>query len=450
MLRCRRRVAYCHGVTPSPPSGANGGAAPHRRPSGAAGVPRRRAGDKRPRIVVAAFGDAGHAFPAIALARELDRRGNTVLIETWEEWEAPVRELGLAFQAAQEYMVFPPPGPDTPAGQTLAHAAQALSALMDEFEPDLVVSDILTMAPALAAEVAGVPGATLIPHVFPVQEPGQPIYSLGFAPPRTAFGRAAWRAAMPVLEGGLKQGRDSMNVTRERLGLPPLERLHGGISETLALVGTFPQLEYPRRWPAHVKVTGPLFFELPAEEIQIPEGDEPLVVVAPSTAQDPECELVRAALEGLADEPVRVLATTNRREPAEPIEVPPNALLSDWLPYSQSMAAADLVVSHGGHGTVARALQLGAPVLVCPAVGDQGENGARVGWSGAGLSLPRRLISPRGVRLAARRILGDPSYRAKAREIQAWSQENDGGTRAAELVEEAAGNETGRRVPARR
>ena len=137
---------------------------------------------KQLRIVVAAFGDAGHAFPAIALARELHRRGNEVLIETWEEWEEAVRAEGLNFTAAQEYMVFPPPGPDTPQGQTVAHAAQALAELIEGFEPDLVVSDILTLAPTLAAEVAGVPHATLIPHVYPVQAPGQPIYSLGFWP----------------------------------------------------------------------------------------------------------------------------------------------------------------------------------------------------------------------------------------------------------------------------
>ena len=69
-------------------------------------------------------------------------------------------------------MVFPPPGPDTPQGQIVARAARALAELMEEFEPDLVVSDILTLAPALAAEVAGVPRATLIPHVYPVQAAG--------------------------------------------------------------------------------------------------------------------------------------------------------------------------------------------------------------------------------------------------------------------------------------
>ena len=398
--------------------------------------------------MVAAFGDAGHAFPALALARELHRRGQEVLIETWEEWEDAARAEGLRFQAAQEYHVFPPPGPETPQGQTVARAARALARLMEEFEPDLVVSDILTLAPTLAAEVAGVPHATLIPHVHPVQEPGQPIYSLGFEPARTAVGRAAWKAAMPLIEGGLRQGRDEMNVTRARLGLPAVERFHGGISERLALVGTFPQLEYPRRWSAGAHVTGPLFFELEAQPLEIPEGPGPLIVVAPSTAQDPECRLLRVALEGLADLPVRVLATTNRHVPPEPLEVPANAVLTEWLPYSQAMPAADLVISHGGHGTVVRALSYGVPVLCCPAVGDMAENGARVTWSGTGLSLPRRLLSPGGVRLAVKRILGDPAYRRRAREIQAWSERHDGASRAADLVEQAAVKGAGRRSPA--
>src|SRR5215207_5712370 len=389
------------------------------------------------RLLVAAFGDPGHAFPAIALARELRRRGHEVVVETWERWREPVEAEGLAFTGAQEYTVYPPPGPDTPDGQTAAAAARALARLMERFEPDLVVSDILTLAPTLAAEIAGVPHATLIPHVYPVQQPGMPMYSLGLRPPRTGFGRLAWRATDPLLAMGLRRGRDELNETRARLGLGPIERFHGGISQLLAIVATFPQLEYPREWPAYVHVTGPLLFELPGEEIELPEGDGPLVLVAPSTSQDPECELVRVVLEALADEPVRVLATTNRHRPEVPIEVPANAVLVDWMPYSQVMPAADVVISHGGHGTVARALAAGAPVLVCPAVGDMAENAARVAWSGTGLSVPRRLLSRRGIRLAVRRLLREDRFRGRAREVAAWSEEHDGAA-AADLVEDAA------------
>lgn len=393
----------------------------------------------RLRLLVAAFGDAGHAFPAVGLARALADRGHDVLVETWEHWRDVVEGAGLGFTAAQEYKTFPPPPPGSADGPSVADAALALVPLMESERFDVVVSDILTVAPALAAERAGLRRATLIPHVYPVHEPGLPFFAFGARPARTAIGRAVWRGGLPVLVAGLRRGRDELNRSRAVVGLAPVARLHGGISEQLALVATYPQLEYPRRWPAHVHVTGPIGFELPHPDVELPAGEGPVVLVAPSTAQDPECRLVRVALEALADEPVRVIATTNRQRPQEPLPAAPsNARVVEWLSYSQVMPQASLVICHGGHGTVARALGAGVPVLCCPAVGDMSENAARVAWAGAGLMLPWRLTVPAAVRAAVRRLLTDGSFGERAREIAAWAAANDGAGRAAELVEELA------------
>src|ERR687898_3222380 len=392
---------------------------------------------RRLRLLVAAFGDAGHAFPAIALARELAGRGHEVVVETWERWREPVEELGLGFTAAEEYRVFPPPPPGAD-GPGAASAARALLPFIEEMRPDVVVSDILTLAPALAAEAAGVRRATLIPHVYPVQENGLPFFGFGLRAARTPMGRALWQAGRPVLEAGLRRGRRELNEARGELGLPPLERFHGGISEGLALVATFPQLEYPRRWPEQVHVTGPMFFELPYPDVELPRDEAPLVLVAPSTAQDPEARLVRTLLEALAREPVRVVATLNRMRPARRIDVPANAVLVDWLSYSQVMPQADVVICHGGHGTVARALAEGVPVLISPALGDMAENAARVAWAGAGLMLPGRWLRPEPLSWAVWRVLGDPRFTERAAAIAAWSRSNDGAARGAELVEQLA------------
>jgi UDP:flavonoid glycosyltransferase YjiC (YdhE family) len=388
------------------------------------------------RFLVAAFGDAGHAFPAIALARALRRRGHDVLVETWERWRDPVEAEGLGFTAAEEYRTFPPPEPGSEGSASAADAAIALLPLMEDFRPDVVVSDILTLAPSLAAERAGRRRATLIPHVYPVHEPGLPFFAFGLQPPRTAVGRAAWRRALPVLTSGLRRGRREMNETRAAVGLPPVEAFHGGISRELAMVATFPQLEYPRRWPAGVHVTGPMEFEVPYPDVGLPDGDEPLVLVAPSTAQDPELRLVRVALEALAEEPVRVVATTNRLGLASLPAAPANAVVVDWLSYSQVMPQASLVICHGGHGTVARALAAGVPVLCCPHVGDMAENSARVAWASVGLMLPWRLLGSGPLRWATRRILGDQSFGERAAEVAAWPQTNDGSEHGARLVEE--------------
>jgi UDP:flavonoid glycosyltransferase YjiC (YdhE family) len=148
--------------------------------------------------------------------------------------------------------------------------------------------------------------------------------------------------------------------------------------------------------------------------------------------------MLRAALEGLAEEPVRVLATTNRRDPPEPIPVPANARLVDWLSYARTMPVCDAVLTHAGHGTLVRSLACGVPVVACPAAGDMNENAARVSWAGAGVALPRRFITPRGVRLALRKLLGDQSYARRAAELRAWAEAHDGGTAAAAEVEALA------------
>jgi len=285
----------------------------------------------------------------------------------------------------------------------------------------------------------GVPRATLVPHLYPHHDAGMPFFGMGMAPPRSGLGRRAWSGALPLLETGLRRGQRELNETRARVGLAPLERFHGGISEELVLVGTLPQLEYPRSWPAEIEVTGPLGFEMPHPDIEVPEGEEPLVLVASSTAQDPDCELIRRCFDGLAGEPVRIVATSNGHMPERGIEVPPNGTLLGWLSYSQLMPLSDVVVCHGGHGTVMRALQAGRPLLTSPSIGDMAENAERVRWAGAGVTVPGRLRRGATLRWAVKRLIAEPSYRQRAEEIAASPWASGGAARAADAVERLAG-----------
>jgi MGT family glycosyltransferase len=371
----------------------------------------------------------------IALGRELAARGHEVTLQTWKRWREPIESAGMRFAAAPEYQVFPTRERPLKPYEAVLLAAGETRPLVRDTRAEVVVADILTLAPALAGELEGVPVATLIPHVHPGPAPGFPPYSIGARLPASAAGRAMWRAFDPLLGIGLRRGRDELNETRRRLGLPPQPWVHNGISRQLCLVGTFPQLEYPRDWPAGTHVVGPLLWEPPFGEVEPPEGDEPLVLVAPSTAQDPEHRLLRAAVDGLAREPVRVLATWNRRPVHEPLALGPRTRLVEWVSYARTMPRCAVVVTHAGHGTVVRALASGAAVVACPEAGDQNENAARIAWAGAGVRVPRRLITPANVRAAVRMALEDESIDARARELRDWAARNDGAGRAAELVE---------------
>ena len=126
------------------------------------------------RIFLGAFGQPGHAFPMLALGRRLVERGHQVTFETWERWREPVDAAGMEFVPAPEYPVFPTAERPLKPYQAVVRATEPTRAAIAARRPDVVVHDILTLAPALAAELEGVPTATLIPHLFPGHRPGIP------------------------------------------------------------------------------------------------------------------------------------------------------------------------------------------------------------------------------------------------------------------------------------
>jgi UDP:flavonoid glycosyltransferase YjiC (YdhE family) len=398
------------------------------------------AGSRQVRVFLSTFSGPGHVFPVLALARRLRARRHEVWVETIERWRQPAEEMGLRFVPAPGYIALRRPLPGMPSRPTLAEIVESLVPLMQELRPDVVVNDFFYVPASLAAELEGLRRATLVPHPYPVNEAGLPYFLVSLLPPRTPVGAAGWRLMRPWFARRAREARRELNFARSDVGLPPQRRLYGGISDGLGMVATYPQLEYPRRWPPHVHVTGPMLFELPHPDIELPDDDAPLVLVAGSTAQDQELRLVRTAIRAFEGEPVRVLVSLNQQGRTWPEPVPENVTVVDWVSYTQVLPRASVVLTNGGHGTVVRALSEGVPLVVCPAGGDMGENGARVAWSGAGLMLPWAMLGPGPLRWAMRRVLADGSFAERARRMATWGQENDGAVRGSELLERYADN----------
>jgi MGT family glycosyltransferase len=115
-------------------------------------------------------------------------------------------------------------------------------------------------------------------------------------------------------------------------------------------------------------------------------------------------DVYRVALAALARLDVRVLLTVGHRVDRTGLEpVPANVHVEPWVEQARVLAEADLVVCHGGSGTVFGALAAGVPLVVTPLFADQFVNGRRVADCGAGL-----VVEPeRGDDSGARQVLGD-------------------------------------------
>ena len=162
------------------------------------------------RVLLGAFGDPGHAFPMLALGEALVARGHDVALQTWRRWEEPATAAGMTFAAAPEYQVFPTRERPLKPYAAAVRAAAETRPVVRSFAPDVAVADILTPAPALAAELEGVPVATLVPHVHPQLPPGFPPYAIGARLPRTAVGSGLWRATDRLVARGLERDRKSV------------------------------------------------------------------------------------------------------------------------------------------------------------------------------------------------------------------------------------------------
>lgn len=88
-----------------------------------------------------------------------------------------------------------------------------------------------------------------------------------------------------------------------------------------------------------------------------------------------------------------------------------------FAPLAQLLSGADVVVTHGGSGTVLGALAVGLPMVVVPQGADQPVNAQRVADSGAGISFRLGEAPPQAVAQALADVLAGPEYRAVAEKI---------------------------------
>jgi UDP:flavonoid glycosyltransferase YjiC (YdhE family) len=399
--------------------------------------------NRAPRILLVSIGEPGHAFPIIAIAAKLAAAGCETAVHTWFRWEQQIETVGARFFRAPKFAVNPGEQPPN-VHEAAALATDELKAVIEQWEPDVIVGDVLTLASSLAAERCGVPFITFVPHFWHATGEDSVPFGSGWSPAESVVARQVFRLMHRFERVGLEYGRDELNETRAAVGLPAIERTHGALSQELVLVGTLPQLEPTRDWPANVEVVGPVMWETPTDPIDFQPDGRPLVVVAPSTAQDLTHTMLDAAVRGLGELPVQVVAAKNGREPPRPLEPAANTTIVDWAPYGQLFPIADVVVCHGGHGTIMRALTSGAAVVITPASGDQYENAARVRWAKVGVSVPNRFISPRTISAAVEKVLHRPSYGRQVASLAEWASRHDAAQSAAErIITFAQGREAG-------
>ena len=152
--------------------------------------------------------------------------------------------------------------------------------------------------------------------------------------------------------------------------------------------------------------------------LDVPPGEGPLIVVAPSTATTGTRGLAELALDVLrpgSTLPAGARVVVSRLGGSE-LTVPPWATVGLGR-QDELLARADLAICGSGHGIVAKALLAGVAMVVVPGGGDQWEIANRVARQGSAVLI--RPLTAEALVAAAGEVLASPSYRSAARRASA-------------------------------
>jgi MGT family glycosyltransferase len=175
----------------------------------------------------------------------------------------------------------------------------------------------------------------------------------------------------------------------------------------------------PASMPSNVRYVGPQLDRSPYPrrwDLPFRGGDSDPLVVVGFSSRFAAGEVVQRVLNALGTLPVRALLTLGPALRQGLLRVPANVVVRQFVPHTEVLAPARLVVTHAGLGTVMAALAYGVPLLCIPLKNDQYENAARVVATGAGLRLGRRATS-RSLRRAILQVLNEPSFTEAARRL---------------------------------
>jgi len=381
----------------------------------------------------------GHLHPLVPTARALRDAGHEVAFVSSPSFRPAIEAFGFeCFGAGLDWVTsdmstwsaFPPmpPPPDPAFGQfvvtvfadiTAEAMAPDVVAICEEWRPDVVVREVMEWGGYLAAEKLRLPHVSI----------GGNAYSGVDSPAITYF------------PGNRRMVAEPLARHRARLGLPPDPDLQTPFRHLHVCF-------MPREWDRPDAPAPPNTHHLRHTTVGRPGQDppawldelagRPTVLMAIGTIAHVFPGIFEAALEGLRDADINlVLAVGPHPELFGP--QPPHVRIESWVPQPAVLERCDAFVTHGGFNSVKEALSLGVPLVVLPIMSDEPYSAERCAALGVGRAVAPAERSPEAIRDAVLSVLGDPGYRARAREFAARMHALPGPEHAVELIASVAG-----------
>jgi MGT family glycosyltransferase len=301
---------------------------------------------------------------------------------------------------------------------------------MNAIQPDAVVAD-MRWSMSTSARIFGVPYVAIANACWTDR------FAREIEPPEghltsKILGKWLARAVSPTL---IRLGQKYIGLgykdVRKRHGLPPLRSMWEAVEGDITLMPDLPEfMPVVRDTPPSFRYVGPLLWDanigLPDWFSKLQPGRPTIYFTMGSTG---DTKFFEEAVRVFGNTEFQVLITTGGL--AEIPNPPSNVFIAKYAPGDALMAVSDVVVSHGGNGTVYQALSCGVPVIGFPTIFDQEINMRQVGALGIGLQMSNRDYTGPALDRAVRTVLSESRYRERCRQLAARISRMDGRRRAA-------------------
>ncbi|MHA6687293.1 glycosyltransferase [Mesorhizobium sp. A556] len=411
------------------------------------------------RVAIQTLGTRGDVQPYIALALGLISQGHEVQIAAPVQFDAMVRERGIAFAPLPgEFLALM----DTPEGKAaiaggrgfsaglklLKHVRPLMRRLLEEewaavkaFAPNVIVSHPKSIASPHMAEALARPFilASPLPGFTPTSAFPSPMLPFATMGPLNRASHALVIRGAEFLFGKLI--RDWREAS---LGLSARPRRAPTPSGTLYAYSPH-VVPVPLDWDNTVLVSGYWFLDnenwRPSDALAsfLDAGEAPIYVGFGSMpGLDPQ-KTTAIIIEALARAGKRGLLASGGGALGAAESTPANVHIIAGAPHDLLFPNVGATIHHGGAGTTGASLRAGKPTAICPFFGDQPFWGRRVADLGVGPPpLDRKALSAESVAEAIV-AMDDPQMRERAATLGAAIRQENGIAAAVKFIEDRAG-----------
>lgn len=419
------------------------------------------------RVLAAMFDGGGNTEPIIAVLSELRNRGADTTVVTGTLGGGPdatqlgqrVRALGLACHdisertatscdVRQRGIAFGHVGRPFWFIRRL-HGIHAVApywsaAMTDSIatvRPDVVVADELLSGALVAGLASGLPTVAMSHTVYCMRPtagaaPAGPLR----LPRRGPIGAIRNAAAGAIIDRVYRRDvLPSIHLADAEAGRAPSASV-GSLYDELDLIVHMSSkvLDDDFDEPHNLVVAGPTFTRERSHPAPTDAGGVLVSLTTTDENMARATHAISAAVAGREYEVTFVAAAT-----IQPSLTPaPNVSYVSYVDHETALDSTRLVVCHGGHGTVLRALRAGVPVLAIPHCCDQAEVASRLSRRGLGRFL-MPTARPRHIRRTIDQMLADRALQERAQRAGEQLRREHGVTRAADSIERIVARTTG-------